>query len=455
MKRRGRAAHLVVALSLAGCHVGAAQTAAAKGDLPVVRVHISEGERAANLHMPEVADLARATAEHEVAAATGDAAVERVRDVRGCAPELEGALRDRMKKGDASGAEAAMALLEGKLLGEGEARSYAASGDAGWRAVGVRGSTRRRDAEARRKALLDPSPAVRRAALRAIEEEPSADDLPAVFAVAREDPVPMVRTDAVRLVGLLAHEDDDRGTLALRIARFLDDLYPTADAPLREDIGAAWAVPEVFAHGGRESLKLLLLSEQGAGALTAAAAVLREPRVVDAEVETAARATLFRAIESGVQRHRLHAIAIVPLEKGSRASGGMSLLDAVEKAAADADPEVQVSALGRLASGGAPPSGRGGAILRLEVIAAATGPSAIVSRARLLLANAGDIRVQASLEKDLTASDAWVRVSAVGGLIALGRATRAATVLGDVDASVRTRGACSLLVAARLGSSLR
>jgi hypothetical protein len=456
-RREGKSSclHLLLVSSLAACHGSAARTAAEKGDLPAVRVQIAAGEQAASLHMPEVAALARATAEHEVAVATGDAAVARVEEVRACAPELEAVLEERRTKGDAAGAAAAMALLEAGLLGEGAARSYVGSADACFRAVGVRGLTRGRDEDARRKALVDPSPAVRRAALRAMGERPAALDLPAVFDVAREDPVPLVRTDAVRLMGLLANADDETGALGSNIARLLSDLYPTADDPLREDIGAAWAAPEVFAHGGREPLRLLLLSEQGGGALTAAAAVLREPRVVDPEVETAARATLFRAIESGARRHRLHAIAIVPLDRSSREKGGSSLVDALDKAATDDDLEVRVAALGRLASAAAPAAGRPDAVQRLEAIAARSEPPDLVSRARLCLAHAAVMQVQAWLEKDLTASDAWVRLSAVGGLVALGRATRAAPVLVDADVSVRTRGACSLLLAARLGSSPR
>jgi hypothetical protein len=458
-----RSALVVLAgvLSLAACSGGAGLSAAKHGDLAALRLQIGAREQAASLHLAEVGELARATATHEISVATGESAVARIREVEACAPELDDVLSARMKKGDAAGAEAAMALLDAGRLSDGDARSYLKFPDPLWRAVGVRGLTRTRDAGERRASLLDPSPLVRRAALRAMNEAPDGADLAPVFEVARGDPEPIVRTDAVRLLALMGRREpeSDLATLPADITRLLRDLYPTADEPLREDIGAAWAAPEVFSHGGREALRVLLASEQGAGALSAAAAVLREPRVIDPEIEAAARATLVRAIESGARRHRLHAIAMVPLDKGKgprpREKGPQPLLEALEKASVDEDLDVRVSALGRLASLAAPPESRPKAILGLEALAGGSDPPELISRARLILANAGDLRVQAWVEKDLGASEAWTRLSAVGALVALGRATRAAPILGDSDPSVRTRGACALILAARLGSSLR
>jgi hypothetical protein len=434
-----------VLMSLTACPRGAALTAADKGDLAVLAGWIAAGEGAARLRMAEVAELARATASREVSVASGDAAVQRVREVRACAPELRGALSARVRKNDTAGAEAALALLDAGLLDAGDARGFAASPGDLWHAVRVRGLTRSGDAEARRLALLDPSPAVRRSALRAMEAALGVPDLAPVFEVARVDPDPMVRTDAVRLMARFGRVSDDAGKTAEDVTRLLRDLYPTADDALREDIGAAWAAPEQFVHGGREALRALLASEAGPGAISAAGAVLREPRVVDAEIEAAARSTLGRAIASGSRRDRLHAIAVA----------SSALVLALEKAALEEDLDVKITALGRLAFATAPSSSRAKAIAGLEAVASRTDDPPLASRARLFLAQAGDMRVQAWVEGDLGSKDAWVRISAVGALIALGRATRAAPVLADADASVRTRGACALLLASRLGSTLR
>jgi hypothetical protein len=58
--------------------------------------------------------------------------------------------------------------------------------------------------------------------------------------------------------------------------------------------------------------------------------------------------------------------------------------------------------------------------------------------------------VQAWIEDDLRANDPYTRLSAADALAALGRSARGAPLLADADASVRTRAACTLMVAARV-----
>jgi hypothetical protein len=324
-------------------------------------------------------------------------------------------------------------------------RSFVASDNDEWRAVGVRSLIRGEDRDARIKAVLDPSPKVRRAALHAVMETRDPADAPVAFEAARVDPDPMVRTDAVRAMGLLARAGAD-------VANRLRDLYATADDPIREDIGAAWASPAIFPIGGREALVVLLASDAGPGALSAAGAVLREPEIHDAEVEAAARAALARAIASGSHRHRMHAIAVAPLapKPHESASDVAKLVAAMRDASRDEDVGVRVSALERLAGDDAQGSDRSDAVTRLEALAGRTDDEALASRARLALARAGDVRVQAWIEHDLTSNEPRARLMAVDALIALGRASRGASVLADPDVSVRTRGACALLLAARL-----
>jgi len=414
----------------------------------MLRAQISLGERNARLSLHETADLARAVASREVLVAAPDAGVDRVRELRACAPEVEGALAERMKKSDAAGAEAALALLDAERLREWDVRPFVASSDERWRAVGVRSLFRAEDREARLKAVLDPSPKVRRAAMHAIVEAKDPADVAAAFEAARVDPDPMVKTDAVRAMGQLARAGAD-------VANRLRDLYASADDALREDIGAAWAAPTVFPSGGREALRVLLASDTGPGALSAAGAVLREPEIHDAEIEAGARAALARAIASGSRRNRLHAIAVARLvpKPHAAASDVAALIAAVEKASSDEDLDVRVSALERLAGAETSSADRADAVKRLEDLAGRTDDALLASRARLALAHAGDTRVQAWIEQDLASKEARVRLTAVDSLIALGRASRGAPVLADEDASVRTRGACALLLAARLGNS--
>ncbi len=447
--RVGGLALCIASTALAACHHSVALRAAERTDLPVLRAEIEAGERTAKLSLGEAAELARQIAFQDVTQATREQAVFRVREVRACAPEVDDALAYEMKTMDAAGAEAAMARLDAGQLSPGDVRDFAGSANDAWRAVGARGLTRERDAGARRKALVDPSPAVRRAAVRAMQSANDVSDLPIAFTTARLDPDPMVRTDAVRLMAHFGRAGQD-------VARMLADLYPHADDAIREDIGAAWAAPGVFERGGREALRVLLASEDGPGAISAAAAVLRETLIVDPAIVAAARTELVRAVASGPRRNRLHAIAVAPLQReNDRGAAAALLLEALEQASKDDDLEVRVSALARLTSAGAPPADSADAIIRLEAIAGGKADPRLASRARQVLASAGDARVQAWIEEDLRSDDGSLRLAAVEALVALGRASRGAPVLADPDPSVRTRGACALLLAARLGPPLR
>ncbi len=449
-RRRALLPVLVVGFSWLGsaCGRSLALRAAEKGDFATLRTEIGERERYARLSLREAAELARTIASRELLAASPETAPVRVRELRACAPELESALAERMRRPDEAGAEAALALLDAERIDASDVRKFVASSDDPWRALGVRSLTRAEDREARVHAALDPSPKVRRAAMHAIRDAKNPADITVAFEAARIDPDPMVRTDAVRVMVQLAGAGGD-------VANRLRDLYADGDDALREDIGAAWASPAVFPRGGREALRALLASDAGPGALSAAGAVLREPQIHDPEVEAAARAALARAVASGSRRNRLHAIAIAPLVPKPReaASDVAGLVAAVEKASEDEDLDVRVSALERLVGTEASSKDRRDGVRELEAIAGRADDARSGSRARLALANAHDTRVQAWIEQDLASKEPHVRLMAVDALVALNRASRGAPVLVDEDVSVRTRGACALVLAARLGKA--
>ncbi len=415
--------------------------AAERGDLSGLRAAIGAKEKAGSLHNQEAADLARVVAEREIDHAGPKDALSRVREIRSCASELDDALERRMRARDDAGAEAALARLEDGRLDPDDAREYVASPDDGWRAVGARSLVREEDAAARARALVDPGPKVRRAAIGAMLAAGDHRALPALEEAARLDPELLVRTDAVRAIGLLAVPDGD-------VSNRLRDLWTGADDALREDIAAAWAAPAVFGAGGSEALRVLLASQDGPGVLAAAGAVLRAPRVRDAELLSAARARLARSIENDTLRNRLHAIAVAPLspKEGEPAGVAAPILDAMRKASRDDDDGVRLAALSRLTES---KPDRDPAVLALEAMAGRKDKPELGSRARLALARAGDLRVQAWIEEDLGAKDPEVRLSAVDALAALGRSGRGAPVLADADPSVRTRAACALLLAVR------
>jgi HEAT repeat protein len=235
----------------------------------------------------------------------------------------------------------------------------------------------------------------------------------------------------VRAIATLTPLPDDAAANVLR------DLWPVGDDGLREDIALAWAGPAVWNAGGREALRIVVASDHGAGAVEAAAAVLRH-KDVSGDVAVSALAQLVRAIGQGLPATRQQAIAQAPLDRPE-------LLAAVKAAAEGDDDDVRVAALGRLVAG---PAQGGGTVEKLEAFA--QPGSRLSQRARFALASAGDRRVQAWLEQDLTSERSFDRLSAATALASLDASARAAPLLADIDPSVRVRAACTLLMAARV-----
>ena len=426
-------------------------SAAKRGDLPALRTAIADRERLANLSNRDAADLAKVIAVREVRspAKPGDA-IERVHDVSTCAYEVDGALDDRMRTHDDAGADAALARLDSHKLESDDVRTYAGDANPHWRAVGARAMTRVEDRLTRQHLMQDATPRVRREAVRAATRARDAADFPILADVARLDPEPIVRTEAVRALATQPANPE--------IADRLRDLWVSGDELLREDIALAWAAPEIYANGGRDALRVIIASSKdGAGVLEAAAAVEMAWQG-DAELEQAASARIVRAIESGPVATRLHAIAVARLDRDKDA------LVAIQKAKADGDKEVEVAALSRLAGMGVV-SERTDAIAALEVIAGQArlrawknaqgvsegdpGSRKVGARALFVLAQLGDLRVQQWLEEDLASKDAYDRLAAASALAALDRSARAAPLLADDDAMVRSRAACTLMLAVR------
>ena len=425
-----KAGTLACAVVIAGsaCGGSPAVRAAAAGDSAALHDAIAAREGAGTLSNGEAARIAREVAERDLRSAPLAEAPDRIRDALPCAHEFDAALADRMRLHDAPGADAALARIAGRSLSLGDARAYAGDPDSRWRAVGARGLVRLDDREARLRSLADDAPGVRRQAVRAARDASDADDLPALADVARLDPEPIVRTEAVRAIAMLASSPG--AVDALR------DLWTGGDDGLREDIALAWASPALWDAGGREALRVLVASGHGPGAIEAAAAVLRHADA-SGDVVDAAAGQLARAIATGSRATRLQALAEAPLDRPA-------LRDAVVAAASDEDLEVRVGALSRLAGPAAGPDAR----VSLEGLAQPGSP--VAARARFALAAAGDRSVQSWIEADLSAAAPEDRLAAATALAALGVAARAAPLLADADPSVRMRSACTIVMAARV-----
>lgn len=439
---------LVAGVLLAGCG-NAAVRAAEHGDFTNLRAEIANKHTRGELSNGAAAEIARAVAAHELSSARDEGtAIRRLGEVRACAGELDDALGSRMEKHDGAGAVAALARLEDGRMSASDAREYLADGDDRWRAVAYRGLVRPGDREKRAAGILDPSPRVRRSAIRAAAQAKDVADLDVLFETARVDPEPLLRNEALRAMSAIVREPGDaaKGRVVELVGR-LRDLWTSGDEGIREDVATAWALPPLFDNGGRQALKVVIATERGSGAIAAAGVVLRTASG-DAELAPTASAVVARTIREGSRRDRLHAIAIAPVNALS--------LDALRGAAREDDLDVRVAVLGRLLESNAD---RAGATRELERVAGygvtmrhadeEERYAEFAVRARQALAAAGDVRIQAWIERDLSAPDPRRRLAAAAALSSLGRAARGAPLLADPDASVRTRAACTLLMAAR------
>jgi hypothetical protein len=429
---------LVLLLGLPACASTAVQ-AAKQGDqrdlAAQLRKRIDEGK----LTRHEAGNVAAAVAEHEIRAAEGELGVKRIRELRGCARDLDGALESREKNGDNVSIEAAWARAFYGDMSAGEARDYAKASDPRLRAIAPLGYVRDDDASARRKAMTDSALEARRGAMRAAQRALDPGDVPALAEAARVDPDPIVRTDALRTLLTIGGPE---------VARRLRDLWTSGDEGVRGDIAVGWTRPTVFPSGGEEALRVIIGTERGPGSIEAAAGVLRMPtkgkkeEVPSAELRAMAVSRIAQTIEKDARRGRLHALAVAPVST----SGELApVLSAVRASAKDDDLEIRITALGRLLDS---PPDRAAAIQELEPVAGQP-EGRHARRALFALASAGHHRIQAWVERDLASQDPETRVSALLSLVALDRAPRGATLLADADPSVRTRAACMLIGAAR------
>jgi hypothetical protein len=440
---------IALAVALAACG-NSALRAAENGDSAKLRTEIAEKHERGKLSNDEAADLARAVAEREISTAKDEGtALARLRETRACAAELDGALEERMKKRDGAGAEAALSRLEDGKLGDGDARAWLDDADDRWRAVAARTLHRDEDRRRRQAAILDPSPRVRRGAIRAAADAKDATDLDILFETARVDPELLLRNEALRSMSAIVRGLGDAARpRAADLAVRLRDLWTAGDDAIKEDVAVAWGLAPVFENGGREALRVAVAGGKGPGAIAAAGVVMRSAGK-DADLSTSASALLARTITDGSRRDRLHALAV------ARADG--PVLEAIRKAAQDDDREVKVPALARLLDS---KPDREAAKKELFTIAGygvkgfagqADDARALehASRARHALASAGDLRIQAWIEQDLSSSEPQRKTSAASALAALGRPARAAPLLTDPDVSVRTRAACTMMTASR------
>jgi hypothetical protein len=418
-----RRAWILMALWLgsSGCASSSVVTTARHGDLTQLKREIEASRKRGELNRGTVRDLAEAIAGREVRSAKGSEAVQRMRSIRPCATSILPVLRERAARGDDIGAEATLILLElGKLGRSAELERHRDASAGAWRAVAARAALAPKYGLLRREWMRDADERVRRAALAAAIDAPQADDLDALLEAARRDPDPLSRSLALRASGAVGGE---------QAVMALDDLWQRADETTRIGIVDAWAMPASLRSGGRDRLVRIVESTRGMPALAAAGALVRHGGS-GAELGIAA---LTRAMVDGSRDERSLALRLAPLED-------RDIVAALQKAAKDRDPVLQVAALTRLLEIGGE---REQALKKLRQLSQKKDEAAI--SARSALAGADDRSVIPRFDEQLGSPRSNERQLAALGLLELRQWPRVATALADDDPSVRTAVACSVL----------
>jgi hypothetical protein len=411
----------VAGLLALGCSTSGVVQTALYGDLATLKRQIRQTQQAGELDQTTAVELARAVAARELRSSQGEAAVRRIQQVRACAHPLVAILRDRARRLDEAGAEATMLLLEtNREPAAPLAERYADATDGAWRAVAARAALAPRQAELRRRFMVDHDERVRRAALRAALAAGDTDDLELLLEASRLDPDPVGRSLAARAAG---------GIGGARVALALKDYWARADETTRLSIVQGWAMPATFGAGGREAL-VWVAETQGALPAIAAADALVSGGEDSAAIGTA---VLLRSIREGTREERRLAVRLAPLHDPE-------VCKELKRAWADPDREVRVMALARLLY-----DRDAQAAARSELRKLARGRDRIALQAGAALAAAGDGSVSEQLRRLTREGSSHRRRVAALALLRLGLYSAAATALADDDPSVRTAVACAVL----------
>jgi HEAT repeat protein len=404
----------------AGCGTPSYVRTAYDGNLASLQRDVRAAVAAGKVDRDGVVELARAVARREVRSVKGEYAVERIRGSRVCVDTVASELWERARAKDDAGAQALLVLLEsgrvtrGAVLGD-----HARSASGAFRAVAARATGTSEHSALRASYYVDPDERVRREALRAAMEARDPRDLPALLDAARLDPAPANRSAAIRALGLVG---DEKATLALV------DLWAQADSATRLAIVEAWAALGLFDKGGSGELLRLAESRRGLQSVSAASALARQGE----PFAKVGRAVLAHFVADGTTDERLVAIQVAPLSDPAT-------LAAITQASNSDDRTVAVVAAARLLED----KGRRERA-RQQLVVWAKGTDGAARQAAAALVAVGDPSAAPFLTRDLTGYPA-ARERAALGLFRLGRPALMANTLADSDPGVRMGVACSLL----------
>ncbi len=444
---------LLVALPLflaqAGCG-NAVITAAKSGDMGDFRAKLSARVTQGNIDVSEAKHIAYAMMRRQIEGAKGPLGVENVEAISECAERFDGALAARGSLDDEVAAYATLLRQEKGQVAPMAYSQHVERKEDHWRAVAARSlSLPSASSEGitaskwRQKLMADTAKVVRLAAVRAAAEAKDRVDSDLVLEAARLDPDPEVRLSAIAAAGAIGTRETVLG---------LKDLWAGSDHEGKIAIVHAWASTwrkpfhtegEVIechqptVHASCEAWhQLQRVSDKGSGmaALLASLELIHDVSPANAKTpEGNAAAVVERLIDKAAPRVRIEAIASAPI-------GWAHLLEAVVDASESEEERVVVAALTRMLE---LDKERADALKKLQKIAKGRGLAA--RDARRSLAKAGDKTVISLIEGNAKAVNRTERSEAAADFAMLGDATRAAALLGDEDARVRSDAVCAIL----------
>ena len=429
---------LLSCLLLGGCGSPEILHSAEVEPLDAFRAKLAERLAQEQLSPGEARDLAGVLLRREIESTTGPQAERGFAELAPCASLLDDALAKRCQADDALGARACLVRAR---AGGGTSRDLAelvTSPEPTWRAVGARALTEPepprhagaadpagRVADWRRKLMADPTAEVRLEAVRASGVAHDWADAPILLEVARLDPAPDVRAEALAVVGRVATAE---------AVRTLRDRWERADDEERVHIVSAWALAAEREPEARRQLERVIEVERGAAGVEAALELLGKHTPAEAPpAAVVAAAMLERILGDGPTRVRVAALERAPLD-------WPELRKAVVKARDDSDREVAAAAAARLLE---VKEERDKALKLLREIAPEIGPAG--ERATRALVGARDHAALAVLDRNARSLSPSERSATVMAYGRLGELDRALRMLGDADARVRWAGACAVL----------
>lgn len=422
-----------------------------------LRAEIAKDHAKGAISNDEARDIAKAVLDRHVSRLAGEAKEANVPELRACARDVATALETRSEKRDTTGAAIAKLLVEEGVFSPNDTKRFRDDPDPAYRSLSARRLTGDDDAEARKLSLVAREVLTRQMAALASGDGATLGELDALFETARLDPDVEVRHLALRaaveavarqkknvLEGLTSAPDEDE-RLALAAARIgldrLRDAWTTQSKDLRDDVASGFATSPFYELGGRDALRARL-GEGGPDRLVLVSAILRmgssRREAEDAFLRENAARVAVSALRDGSTLERSFAVLLVRPEGEG--------LEALQKASKDADRDVALSAMGKLLY---VPKEADRARVELVRVAGDKDDLLHAPRARGLLAGAHYLPVQRWLEEQAARKELGLRLRAAAGLAALGRVARAAPLLADDDARVRTRAACLILAVTR------